>query len=488
MAARRRTTTKPSLTPDDTCVLYLRISLDRTGDELGVERQETECRKLAERNGWTVTEVYKDNDVSATSGVIRPEFERLLADRPQRVVTWATDRFVRLMDDLQRVIKTGMTVHATTAGPLDLSNPNQVAFAQMLTVMAQLEGAQKGQRMQAQQRQRRDKGTPWWTVRPFGFNRDGDTVTHHPTEAPLLRKAYADLARGCTYVKITDDWNAAEATTSKGKAWTPVTVRQLLVSPRNAGLIEEYGEVVGTASWEPIIDPEEWRALMRRVGDPALRGRGQGQRKGHLSGIATCARCSAEGVRNPAQLRNRGSKARGIRKVYGFACGHATAPIEWLDDHVNRAVLRRLSSPAAALARGPRKVPVADTLEAVREAEALRGRADELADMLADGEMTRADYNRARKRITDRLEELAPVEERHFMRSPLDDFDSLAELLAAWKSDELGPEGRRGTVATLVESIEVHTRRQGEKMSAAAVTIHWKPWNVQRPVATEENS
>jgi hypothetical protein len=341
--------------------------------------------------------------------------------------------------------------------------------------MAELEGKQKSLRQQAQQRQRREKGTPWWVFRPFGFEREGDVVTHHPTEAPLIKKAYRDLGKGWTYVRICKEWNEAGVTTAKGTTWSPNTVRQVLTSPRNAGLIEEYGEVVGTASWEPIIPAEEWRALMRRVGSPEQRGKGQGYRKGHLSGIVVCARCRAEGERTPAQLRNRGSKARGIKKVYGFKCGHATAPIEWLDDYVNRAVLRRLASPAALLARGPRSLTTEETGEAVREAEELRHQLDEATDMLADGELDRAGFRRVRERIIKRLEELEPIEDQHFQSSPLDDYTTLSALLAAWKSDELGPEGRRATIAAMTEQIEVHTRRRGEKMTEKAVTIKWKP-------------
>ncbi|UQV61395.1 hypothetical protein L9H28_10110 [Corynebacterium propinquum] len=34
------------------------MSLDKWGEGLGVERQEAECRELAERNGWMVTKVF----------------------------------------------------------------------------------------------------------------------------------------------------------------------------------------------------------------------------------------------------------------------------------------------------------------------------------------------------------------------------------------------------------------------------------------------
>ncbi|MCW2678806.1 MAG: invertase Pin, partial [Frankiales bacterium] len=68
----------------------MRISDDRTGDALGVERQEQDCRALAKRKGWTVSKVYRENDTSAFSRrkvklpdgstalrVIRPAFREL---------------------------------------------------------------------------------------------------------------------------------------------------------------------------------------------------------------------------------------------------------------------------------------------------------------------------------------------------------------------------------------------------------------------------
>ena len=58
--------------------IYARISSDRDGDRLGVERQLEDCLRLAERKGWQVAERFVDNDVSAWSGRQRPEYARLL--------------------------------------------------------------------------------------------------------------------------------------------------------------------------------------------------------------------------------------------------------------------------------------------------------------------------------------------------------------------------------------------------------------------------
>jgi DNA invertase Pin-like site-specific DNA recombinase len=55
--------------------VYLRISADPTGQQLGVARQREDCLKLCAEKGWTPIE-YLDNDVSASSGKKRPQYWR----------------------------------------------------------------------------------------------------------------------------------------------------------------------------------------------------------------------------------------------------------------------------------------------------------------------------------------------------------------------------------------------------------------------------
>ncbi len=79
--------------------IYCRISRDRTGAGLGVERQEEDCRVLAASLGLDVAEVFVDNDLSAYSGKPRPEYDRLLAGikagRFDAVIVWHQDRLLR---------------------------------------------------------------------------------------------------------------------------------------------------------------------------------------------------------------------------------------------------------------------------------------------------------------------------------------------------------------------------------------------------------
>ena len=49
-------------------------------DRLGIARQGAACRAEIERHGWTVdpAKIYRDNDVSASSGKLRPAYTALM--------------------------------------------------------------------------------------------------------------------------------------------------------------------------------------------------------------------------------------------------------------------------------------------------------------------------------------------------------------------------------------------------------------------------
>lgn len=51
---------------------------DLEGDQLGVKRQETECREYADMHELVVVDMMEDNDVSASTGRRRDSWESLL--------------------------------------------------------------------------------------------------------------------------------------------------------------------------------------------------------------------------------------------------------------------------------------------------------------------------------------------------------------------------------------------------------------------------
>ena len=76
--------------------VYLRQSLDRTGEMLAIARQRKSCLELCDGRGWTPVE-YIDNDMSASNKrKKRPAFEQMIVDlaagKVEAVVTWDLDR------------------------------------------------------------------------------------------------------------------------------------------------------------------------------------------------------------------------------------------------------------------------------------------------------------------------------------------------------------------------------------------------------------
>src|SRR5436305_1078316 len=88
--------------------IYARISSDREGTALGVERQIQDCLALAEQRGWPVAETYIDNDVSAWSGKGRPAYRRLLQDLKSgardALIIWHPDRLHRQPRELEEFL------------------------------------------------------------------------------------------------------------------------------------------------------------------------------------------------------------------------------------------------------------------------------------------------------------------------------------------------------------------------------------------------
>src|SRR5690606_4574415 len=158
-------------------VVYCRISQDRTGAGLGVDRQRQDCEALAERMGWEVIEVYVDNDVSAYSGKLRKDYRRMLSDLDEGkatvVIAWHTDRLHRSPTELEEYInlseRRGISTHTVQAGTIDLSTPSGRMTARILGAVARQESEHKGHRVARARRQKAIAGE--WTggLRPVGW-------------------------------------------------------------------------------------------------------------------------------------------------------------------------------------------------------------------------------------------------------------------------------------------------------------------------------
>lgn len=255
--------------------MYVRISRDRGGESLGVQRQESECRELCDRSGWSVVDVLTDNDISAYSGKRRPGYDRLLelvdSGAVDVVVSWNTDRLHRRLAELvtytEVCARRQVTTHTVRTGPIDLSTPSGILVAQQLGAVAEYESRNRSARVRSAKDQRAASGSWAGGVRPFGWESDGVTVRE--SEAALVREATSAVLRGESVYSITQRWRRDDVRTAHGKPMYVGAVRSILLRARNAGLREHRGVVVGVALWDAVVDAEDWHACRRLLTDPA---------------------------------------------------------------------------------------------------------------------------------------------------------------------------------------------------------------------------
>lgn len=443
----------------EAATIYARQSLDRKGEGLAVARQLDLCRKFCTERGWTVSAEHVDNDRSATNGVARPEFERLLSSGHSRIVVWHIDRLVRLTRDLERVIDLGADVHAVQAGHLDLSNPAGRAVARTVTAWATYEGEQKAARQRASNDQRAAAGIPSAGRRSYGYTSDGLRIVE--AEAVHVRQAVQDILEGLPLRSVVRKMNNAGATSTAGNSWKPTELRRYLMRPRLAGQRVHRGEVVGPGTWPAIVTEDDHVQVNAILSDPSRRPKGR-PRAYLLSGIGTCGVC---GARLYGRIESRGP-------IYVCESGaHVGRKAADIDQYVEAVIVARLSLPDAAAAFSrPDQSERAGTLR--REQLTITTRLDGLAEAFASGDIDRRQLTAGTARLRDRLAAI-DMEFPSLSSAPvLGSIVAAQDVSVVWGTMDTAT--RREAVSVLAK-VTVHPAGRGARIfDPETVTIEWR--------------
>ena len=454
--------------------IYARISNDKTGAGLGVERQEADCRALAERLGWIVADVFSDNDLSAYSGKPRPRYRAMLdairAGRINAVLAWHTDRLHRSPIELEDYISAcndgrDVPTHTATTGPLDLSSPSGRMLARTLGTLARYESEHRGERVAAAALQRARTGRRSGGPRPFGYEDDGVTVRE--PEAAAVRTAVESVLAGASLRSVARELTATGLTTSmKARAWDAHAVRALLLKARNAGLRQHQGQVIGPANWPAIVPEEQWRAVVAILTDPSRRTSPSDARVKWLgSGLYVCAGCERPSLR--VSTAGRGTPCYRCPGQRGTT-EHVVRTAGPLDAYIEAIIVERLSRPDAIELLRPAAPEV--NLSALRvTANATRARLTEIAEMLGDGELTRTEAQIARTRATARLERTEAEITAATATSPLAGIVDAPNPAAVWAGLDIGR--RRAVLDTLMTVTVLPTTRPGPGFDPDTVRI-----------------
>lgn len=294
--------------PAPRAAIYCRISRDAEGEGVGVARQEDECRRLAQRNGHDVVEVFTDNDLGASErthkGKVRHEFarmvERVKAGDFDVIVAYSNSRLTRRMSELEDLIRlhetTGVEFVTVVSGQDDLSKADGRMVARIKASVDVAESDRISERAKAAHRQKAMSGkVKRQQQRPFGWRED--QVTADPVEAEIIRAGVRDLARGMSIETIRAGWmEQGIRTATGGTDWSWATTNRVLMGWRTVGVRTYLKEPVRDADgelvmgeWEPIITFGERDAALAQVNQRRLVKRRHGVYL--LSSLVRCGEC-----------------------------------------------------------------------------------------------------------------------------------------------------------------------------------------------------
>lgn len=368
------------------CVDYCRISFDKRGEAEGVDSQHYQNERSAEEIGMTISASYVDNDVSAFSGVERPEYQRLLADMKAGkvgfIIVRHADRLLRSVEEAMEFIPIAraqkVLVYSGMKGSFyNLNKAQGRRDFTRDTVDSQYESAHRGERVTDARNRQARHGTYGGGVRPYGWGVDTgrvrstcvnpsapvserlwedrpvlDMSQHNEEEAREIRKWVAEIFAGVKLAHILRDLAERDVKTVSQKdgrtlrrggkevkplGWSNRTIVQILTHPRVSGHSVHQGEIVKKNAFKAIIPEDQRQALITLFGDPRRKTSPGNTPKWLGSLIYDCGLCD-DGSKST--VRNNGS---GVPVYTCRTKGHVLTPAVETDKYIAKVLKKRLS-------------------------------------------------------------------------------------------------------------------------------------------------
>lgn len=273
-------------------------------------------------------------------------------------------------------------------------------MARILGTMARAESEKTSDRIQRKALEKAMKGEPWvGGNRPFGYQKGG--MEFEKREVLALQEITPRFLAGESLYSLCRWINEQGILTPAGKPFRAKALRDILNNPRISGQRAYKGEIVGSATWPPVISREEGEAIRavfnrrKRLEAPA--------RTSLLVGLLVCGICGKKLVSHNKE----GNRRYICRKdtMTGRGCGGIYITANLVEEFIVNAVLTRLNSPEMERSLTQDK-PNRKAIALHAELTSLDDRYIELAEMVGQGEMSRVDYQIARKIVDQRKSEL----------------------------------------------------------------------------------
>jgi site-specific DNA recombinase len=286
-------------------VIYVRVSTKEQTENLSLPTQLRACEEYCRRQGYEILERFHEEGESAKT-TDRSQLQNLLKYCRTRkgkvhfVVVYNLTRFAREKYDhfaLHAHLKSlGISLRSATE-PIDDTSTGKLMEG-VLAAFAQFDNDVRSDRTRAGMRAALELGR-WTFPAPLGYLNapkwSGRSLAHDPERAPLLKRAFEDLATG-RYTKQEVIARATEAglRSRKGLALSPQSFGHMMRNSIYMGKVESSDFGVSTkGNFEPLVDEATfYRAQAVLDGRVVVAGPRQRNHPDFpLRGFARCETC-----------------------------------------------------------------------------------------------------------------------------------------------------------------------------------------------------
>lgn len=342
---------------DEPNPFYLAAYLRDSGGEeqdLSLDQQEIAVRRWCAERGFVLVRIFRDEARPGSSAIGREGFQRMMEHfrsegcQEAGIVIWKYSRFARDIDDAQfyradlrrrgyRVISINDTIPDGPEGRFfeaaidwmnqrfleDLSSDVRRGLRHLVETYGAIPG-------------KPPRGFKREAVH-LGQRRDGSSHTVHrwiidPETAPIVQRAFELRAHGASLAQI----NAELHLFGSLNSYLTFFTNRLYIGELR------FGELVIPDYCQPLVDPQTWEAVQRRIRSHAAHANlknGQHPRRAAspylLSGLAHCARCGAPLYGHSAFQRNGSS-------YQSYACTRAKRRRDCDAPKIPRAALEKI--------------------------------------------------------------------------------------------------------------------------------------------------
>lgn len=490
------------------------VDLTDEGIPLSLEDQIRRMRERAAHLGWDVWKViknprlsaYKRRKITLPDGrreyrVYRPDLREALdhlADgRATALLCLDLDRAFRDPKDLQDLIDVvehsvhNIVVESVT-GSLHMEKGRDNFDAEIRVLVANKASRDTARRVAAARERQALNGQYGGGKRPFGFCsgppklKDGDRpeqvvcgwhggrdcrsgITPIKAETDIIADCSHRLLQGVSLRALAAELRNRNVPTVTGARWGAETLRDILLRPRNAGLVVLRGKILDevVAPWEPIVQREVFEAVRTLLTDPARRTAPGAPPRWTGSGIYRCGRCTPPGepVDKPVtcHVTRGGVNPRYMCRLFD----HVARNAERVDRVVFAHVLYAITHPRAyelLYAQAPEV-----NAEALRaERKAIRARLESMAEEEVLGRRTAGQVAAATRVATARIAEIDELLNLTTVSDPLADVVNAIDPVETWANTPLAD---RRVIVDRLCVVTIMPARHGRRFDYSSVRV-----------------